>query len=247
MVDLILETDEAGNLVYVSPSTLAETGYTLDELLGTRVLDFVHPEDVQHAVACSKAAIATKESCPIELRCRKADGTVLWLESMVNPLLDDGGQVRGLLHAARNISRRKQVEGELMKAKVAAEAASRAKSEFLANMSHEIRTPLNGIVGMTELALETPSSPQQREFLTMAKTSADSLVDIINDILDFSKIEAGKLEVHTEPFALRECLEGTLRTLALPHTPRAWSWPARSRRGFPMRSSVTRAGFVKSL
>ena len=96
-----------------------------------------------------------------------------------------------------------------------AEAASLAKSEFLANMSHEIRTPLNGIIGMTELTLETPLSEEQREYLGMVKQSADSLLTVINDILDFSKIEAGKMNLETAEFNLRENLEETIRTFGL--------------------------------
>ncbi len=203
-------------LLYVSPAYEEIWGRTTKSLYRDpkSFLDAVHPED-RAWVLKSLERLRHQGRLEGEFRIVRPDGSVHWVRSRSFPVRDHTGQTYRYVGIAEDITARKHAEEAMRSAQQAAEAANRLKSEFLANMSHEIRTPLNGILGMTELALDTELTPEQGEYLGMVKSSADTLLMLVNDILDFSKIEAGKLDLDQTDFSLRDSLGETMKTLAL--------------------------------
>ena len=210
----IMVLDKERKLQLCNPAFEQMFQYSRSEILGKPVDGTViRGAAVQEA---QKAAQETAQGRAVRMVTQRTrrDGTTVEVEGYGVPL-QMNGQIIGSLVLYLDISERLRAERAMQQAKEQAEAASRAKSEFMANMSHEIRTPMNGIMGMTDLVLDTELDAEQREYLNMAKSSADALLTLINDILDFSKIEAGKLEIDRIEFSLIDSLGETMKSLSL--------------------------------
>ncbi len=137
---------------------------------------------------------------------RPVDGRVVWIRALGNVVKDGDGRPQDMFGVTQDITDFKRLERELVAARQKAEEATQMKSMFLANMSHEIRTPMNAIIGLSHLALKTPLSAKQRDYVGKIHNAGTSLLAVINDILDFSKIEAGRLDLEAIGFNLDEVI-----------------------------------------
>jgi PAS domain S-box-containing protein len=209
----IFVTDPEGRCVYVNPALEKITGASrgVMDQAGWAV---IHPEDRGRAHERWSQAIAGGTLYEDTHRFVRPDGSVIWA-SVRAAVVPDGSAIRGYIGVVEDITVQREREQALAEAKERAEAATRAKGDFVAAMSHEIRTPMNGVLGMIGLILDTPLTPEQREYAQAVQSSGDSLLTIINDILDFSKMEAGKMSIEPIPFDLQTALEEVADLLAL--------------------------------
>jgi len=204
----IVTIDIKGRVTEWNPGAERIFGWRREEALGQDVDDLVIKRELkEEAVQLSEVAYSGTMLPPREGVRHHKSGMPIPVIMGGSPI-QIGTEVVGAMFVYTDIT-------EIKRAEEAAHEANRVKSEFLANMSHEIRTPMNGIFGMTELALETDLTPEQREYLEAVQFSAGSLMSIINDILDFSKIEAKKIELESIPFRLRDTVHAMITGVSL--------------------------------
>jgi PAS domain S-box-containing protein len=196
-LDLLVIRDSQCRIVKVNQAWERTLGYSIAELEGRPMLEFVHPDDAAASQDQMLRVVAERDVLGFINRYRCQDGSYRHLEWRARR---EGDLVYGV---ARDVTERIALESETAAARAEAEAANQAKSEFLANMSHEIRTPLNGVIGVAAALAQTELSPAQSEMVGLIQISGHTLERVVSDVLDFSKIEAGRLEIETQPFDLR--------------------------------------------
>jgi PAS domain S-box-containing protein len=214
MGDGFASVDGQNRIVESNPAFQDMLGYSQEELRRITVRD-LSPED--GADLLPDRSPPSEEDVPVSgvyfKRYRRKDGTFFPVSLRRSRYPAQAGNDCRYFVIARDMTVLAAYENDLRAAKDTAETASRAKSDFLAKMSHEIRTPLNAIIGMTELTLATPLTPEQRDALDTAREASKVLLAVINDILDISRIEARKLELAVENFDLRRTVAAMVRTL----------------------------------
>ncbi|MFZ2062184.1 MAG: PAS domain S-box protein [Candidatus Binatus sp.] len=202
-----------GTYIDVNQEFIKTTGYSREEAIGHHFTDlnmWIHPDEM---VRFANQLMQTDEVRNLEVAFRMKDGSEQpMLLSAVN--LDLHGQ-KCCLTICRGIADVKMTQRELVAAREAALAASRAKSEFLSSMSHEIRTPMNSILGMADELMETALDDEQRRYLSMVISNGHALLALINGILDLAKVESGRISFEMVEFDLKDVTEKVIETLAV--------------------------------
>ncbi|MGV8122054.1 MAG: PAS domain S-box protein [Candidatus Xenobiia bacterium LiM19] len=211
--DITLIMDEKGAFTYLSESFERLTGYTIQVMLGRSAFEFIHPDDIDTVTELFQRIMEKPGSSVKSIhRYLHRDGAYRYFEVLATNMTGEP-LIEGILMNARDITESYKAQEELRKAMVLADTANRAKSAFLAKMSHEIRTPMTGILGTTELLLDTQLSVEQKDYLNLAKTSARNLLDLINNILDLARIESGKMELQKRVFSLEKTVSAVMKLL----------------------------------
>lgn len=225
VIDSVIRIEQDGTISMFNASAERVFGYSKKEILGRKIKKLLaDKKDLHDLLSYTHTPLLREEN---QLNALRKDGSSFPIDIGITELQQEDGQVFVLV--LRDVTEKKKVETQIRiytdqlewaqfeteQARRQAEHANQAKSMFLANMSHEIRTPLNGVIGMTELLLNTELDAKQRRYATQIYASSDHLLKILNDILDFSKIEAGALRLEEIPFSLKTIATETV-TIFLP-------------------------------
>ncbi len=206
--EMISRHNHERKLQYISHACKTMLGYTQNEMTGTFIFQYIHPEDTESIRNGYQEAIQQQqeefnETC----RVKRKDGSYIWLH-VINRIMyhEETGLVDEIISIARDVTEQKQKE-ELIRAKEVAERANRAKSEFLTNISHEIRNPLGAIIGMARTLETTDLDEEQSNYVRSVEISSGNLLAIINDMLDYSMLESDKMELVCNQFHLKDTLD----------------------------------------
>jgi PAS domain S-box-containing protein len=216
--------DERGRLVWVNKRWCDYTGFTLETDGSECWKRLLHPDYAGRITAFITHYIRTGTPWDETVQLKGHDGVYRWFLSRALPIRDADGRITRWFGTETDITEIRETERELAQAKEQAEAANRSKSEFLARMSHEIRTPIGGIIGLTGVLLPRLKDPTNREYLTLIRRSAESLLSIIGDVLDLSKIESGKIEMTSTVCSIKEVIENLASTFEPQARVKGLSW-----------------------
>ncbi len=205
--DTIYRIDRAGTILGFQTSPSGDTA-TDDQKLGRNVSEVMPTDLAAEAIECINEAIETREVVSLDYQLDEND-----LRHDHEARFVKGGE-HEVIAIVRDVTELKALQRELNQAHRDALQAAGTKGRFLATMSHQIRTPMNGVIGMTNVMLQTRLTPEQREYTTIIRNSGEALLSILDDVLDYSKIEAGKIELGRAPFPLRAVLEEIVELLA---------------------------------
>jgi len=215
-MDVIFITDTQGRLVTVNASGLDYFGKSMEAIEGQSILDWIAEADLEQArraFGFSSQREPTEEGNVVELRLRNGEGRFTYVELCVRGLsLQEG--VFGYQAIARNVDARKQSELALIKSRDAHREANEAKSDFLTMMSHDLRTPMNGVLGMTQLLLNTRLDQEQRDQVRTIASASQGMMKLMLDLLDISHMEAGLWSITEENVDLVPLVEEVVATLA---------------------------------
>lgn len=212
---IVSVTDTRGFIIDVNDHFCKNSGYSRNELIGSThsILNSGHHS--REFWADMWQTIAAGRNWRAEVRNKKSDGRTYWVDTVINPIHNEHGEIVKFLSIGNLITDRKKAEAALIHAREEAERASLEKSNFLARMSHEIRTPMNGIIGLSAILLGSELKEADMSRVRGIHQSASNLLRIINDILDYSRIEAGKIELVYSSFSPRSILSEVVQMLPL--------------------------------